>query len=200
MSTAINANYSAYAQYGAYAPSASTVQVAASPQQNGNTYSSDQADLTHKQAGMFKRMGHGISNFFSDVAGAMGMGSMAHFVKESFDRTDANRNNHLDLQEFTLVSQLTGVSLEQADKNGDQKVVYSEYKTLASALIKGLFQQADTSGDGFLNYAEAQTAGYVFATGNTDSFTASDANQDALLSRSEFLALNQNYYKGNKIP
>lgn len=198
--TTIAAAYNPYTAYNSSPSGAAPVQMAANNNAPGQTYGTDQADLTHKQAGFLKRMGNGIGNFFSDVASTMGMGSMSHFVKESFDRTDSDRNNHLDLQEFTLVSQLTGVSLQDADKNGDQKVVYSEYKSLASSLIKGLFQQADSSGDGFLNYAEAQTAGYVFSVGNSDSFTQSDTNQDALLSRSEFLALNNNYYKGNKIP
>ncbi len=190
----VQASYSPYTSQTYAAP------MLASSSSTPTPYAADQADITHKQAGLFKRMGNGIGNFFSDVASTMGMGSMAHFAKESFDRTDSNRNNHLDAQEFTIVSQLTGVSLDQVDKNGDQKVVYSEYKSIASSIIKGLFQQADSSNDGFLNFAEAQSAGYVFSVGNSDSFALSDTNKDSLLSRSEFLALNDNYYKGNKFP
>lgn len=193
----VQAVQGAAAYYPTYSPMAQagpTMTTAAAPQ----TYAADSYQGSNqtnggfdanKQAGFFKRMGNGIGNAFGKMADWVGLGTISHYAKQNFEANDADRSNHLDVNEFSAVGAMVGRSFQQVDANADQKLSFGEFKTLVGDLVNASLKAADASGDGFLNYAEANTAGYVVIQGNNDSFISHDVNQDQLLSRNEFASL-----------
>lgn len=167
---------------------ASTPSPTATGTPTNTTYAQDGLD-PNLQAGTMKRMFNGIGNAFSHMADWVGLGTISHYAKENFQVYDTDKSNSLDAQEFTAVSQLVSLSMEQVDQNANQQVSFGEFKKIIGTIVDSNFSALDTSGDGFVNYAEASAGGYVVVHGANDSFIEHDVNQDGLLSRNEFAGL-----------
>lgn len=189
------------AYYSPYSSMSVNVASTTSTAPNQNTYAADTYQTNNgnsdqapgldpnKQAGSMQRLMHGIGNAFGRMADWVGLGTISHYAKENFQAYDADKSNSLDAQEFTAVSQMVSLSLEQVDQNANQQVSFGEFKKIIGAIVDADYAALDTSGDGFVNYAEASTAGYVVIHGVNDSFVEHDINQDGLLSRNEFAGL-----------
>lgn len=142
-----------------------------------------------KKAAFFQRMTNSIGNAFGKIADAMGLGTLSRYAKESFASFDADKNKGIDANEFSAVSAIVGKSFQEVDRNTDQKVTFSEFKSVVSQIVDNNFKTADSNGDGFLNYNEASASGNVVQLGSNNSFIDHDKNQDQLLSKNEFIAL-----------
>lgn len=140
-------------------------------------------DEANKQAGFGKRFFNGIGNAFGRMADWVGLGTLSHYAKSSFQELDINKNNSVDINEFSAVSQMIGMSFQQVDANTDQQISLGEYKKVIGNLVDSEFKARDTSGDGFLNLNEVINAGYA------NAFASHDINKDNLLSRNEFAGL-----------
>jgi len=118
-----------------------------------------------------------------------GLGTLSKYAKASFSSFDTNKNKGIDSNEFIAVSSIVGKSFSEVDKNTDNKVTFSEFKSVVSQILDNDFKMADTNADGFLNYNEAMASGKVVQHGANNSFLEHDLNRDELLSKNEFIAL-----------
>lgn len=142
-----------------------------------------------KKAAFFQKMTNSIGNVVGKIADAMGLGTLSKYAKSSFNSFDADKNKGIDNNEFMAVSSIVGKSFAEVDKNTDNKVTFSEFKSVVSQIVENDFKMADTNADGFLNYNEASASGKVVQLGSNNSFLEHDANKDELLSKNEFIAL-----------
>lgn len=135
------------------------------------------------QAGGFKRFGDSVGEFFSNVADSLHIGETYRLIDREFRQIDRSGGGDLNYGEFMLGT-LNPFDFGYADRNGDQKVSFSEYMTYRKESLGRQFDLKEQSGDGFLNVTEVGTVGRLYLAQRDPRV---DANRDGLMNKREFV-------------